>query len=61
MVVIPKRPASIVLNEAMVPDISDWPNTVSAYCIYSMWGVVKQVVLTSFFVLVLSLLELLTY
>lgn len=31
VVVIPKRPASTVLNDAMVPDISDCPNTVSAY------------------------------
>lgn len=29
-VVIPKRPASTLLSEAMVPDVAD-PNTVSAY------------------------------
>lgn len=31
LVVIPKRSASIMLNEAMVPDVSDCPNTVSGY------------------------------
>uniref|UniRef100_A0A3B4TFK7 Multidrug and toxin extrusion protein n=1 Tax=Seriola dumerili TaxID=41447 RepID=A0A3B4TFK7_SERDU len=35
VVVIPKRPASTMLNEAMVPDVSDCPNTVSAYGDYS--------------------------
>lgn len=31
MAVIPKRPTSVIMNEAMVPDIADCQNTVSAF------------------------------
>lgn len=31
VLVTSKRPVSTVMNEAMVPDISDCPNTVSGY------------------------------
>lgn len=31
MVAIPKRPTSLIMNEAMVPDISDCQNTVSVF------------------------------
>ncbi len=31
VIMIPKRPASTVLNEGMVPDLSDCPNTVSMH------------------------------
>lgn len=36
VLVLPKRPASIMLNEAMVPDVSDCPSTVSGYVQYML-------------------------
>lgn len=54
VLVLPKRPASIMLNEAIVPDVSDCPSTVSGYVQYLLCSS------TSLAICVFIKLELLT-